>query len=224
MFESFKISSFKKIFDRVLSLILPKNREVEHIESMSGEEILLNLPKADEIKDSRLKAMFQYRDKTVKSAIWAIKYSANKIITERFSELLYEFILEDLSDEIMFSNFTKPLVIPIPAGKNSLKERGYNQCELITNSIILIDNEGNFEINTKALKKIKETAHQSKTKNKSERLKNLQDSFSADSKIVSGRNIILIDDVITTGATMNEASRSLKSAGAKKVIGFAIAH
>jgi predicted amidophosphoribosyltransferase len=61
-------------------------------------------------------------------------------------------------------------------------------------------------------------------KNRNERLKNLKDCFSADEKKIKNRNIILIDDVITTGTTMNEASKTLKDAGAKKVIGFSLAH
>ena len=59
---------------------------------------------------------------------------------------------------------------------------------------------------------------------KSERLKNLKGCFSANSELVKNRNIILIDDVITTGTTMNEATKTLREAGAKKVIGFSLAH
>jgi ComF family protein len=108
--------------------------------------------------------------------------------------------------------------------KNNLIERGYNQSELIVKEIIKIDKSKNFDFSINALKKIKETPHQSKLKNKSERLKNLKNCFWADEKLIKDRNIILIDDVITTGTTMNEASKTLKSIGAKKIIGFSIAH
>jgi ComF family protein len=123
-----------------------------------------------------------------------------------------------------FSNFNNPIIIPIPVHKNSLKERGYNQSEIIAKNIISFDNEKIFKIEPNALSKIKETPHQSKLKNKNDRLKNLKDCFYADEKIVKNKNIILIDDVITTGTTMLEATKTLKKAEAKKVIGFSIAH
>jgi ComF family protein len=108
--------------------------------------------------------------------------------------------------------------------KNNLKERGYNQSELIVREIFKFDDGKNFDISLDALSKIKETPHQSELKNKSERLKNLKNCFEAKSEKIAGKNIILIDDVITTGTTMNEASKCLKEAGAKRIIGFSLAH
>jgi len=75
-----------------------------------------------------------------------------------------------------------------------------------------------------SLEKIKETPHQSKLNNKTKRLNNLKNCFSANPEKVKNRNIILIDDVITTGATMSKVKKELKKAGARKVIGIAIAH
>jgi ComF family protein len=169
-------------------------------------------------------ALFQYNNKLSRKAIWAIKYDKNQKIIKKFSNLLYELILENVSEEMTFSTFDNPLLVPIPMHKNNLKERGYNQSELIVKEIHNIDLDKNFYISLNALQKIKETPHQSKLKNKSERLKNLKNCFSADEKLVKNRNIILIDDVITTGTTMREASKTLHLAGAKKIIGFSLTH
>jgi ComF family protein len=125
---------------------------------------------------------------------------------------------------MIFSNFNNPILIPIPMHPKNLKERGYNQSELIVKDIEKIKTNKNFSFCYNALQKIKETPHQSKLKNKNERLKNLKDCFFADEKLVKNKNIILIDDVITTGTTMSEATKALKKVGAKKVIGFSIAH
>ena len=54
---------------------------------------------------------------------------------KKFANLLYEHILENISDEVTFSSFNDPLLIPIPMYKNNLKERGYNQSELIVKEI-----------------------------------------------------------------------------------------
>lgn len=213
-----------EIIDSILDLILPKDIAVAEIEDISESDLLNDIPQAAEIKNDKYKALFQYKNKISKKAIWAIKYNKNKKITKKFSNLLYEFILENISDEMAFSTFANPLLIPIPMHEKNLRERGYNQSELIAKEIYIIDEGKNFGFSSIGLVKIRETPHQSKLKNKTERLKNLTGCFLADKEIVTGRNIILIDDVITTCTTMNEASRALKEAGAKKVMGFSIAH
>ena len=83
-----------------------------------------------------------------------------------------------------------------------------------------------FEIRSDILYKKKETEKQSKTKKKEERLENLKDSFGVRPEIkdISGRTILLVDDVTTTGATFREVVRTLKSAGAKYILCYALAH
>ncbi len=218
------IDKLKGFIDSILNLLFPKDIDASKIEDMPEIDILNEIPKADDIKNDKYKALFQYKNKLSRKTIGAIKYSRNQKIIEKFSSLLYEFILENVADEIAFSNFNNPLLIPIPMHKNNLKERGYNQSELIAKEIFKIDEGKNFEISFDALLKIKETLHQSKLKNRNRRLKNLKDCFYANKELVKNRNIILIDDVITTGATMNEASKALYEAGAKKVIGFSLTH
>lgn len=212
------------LFEYVLSFIFPKEADVSLIENMTEEEIIEAIPLSNRTENDKYKALFQYQNKIARKAIWEIKYNDNRKITEKFSKLLYEYILEEMSDEFAFGNFNTPIIVPIPKGKASLKERGFNQCELIVKEIMKFDKEKNFSYSFEALKKIKNTPHQSKQKNRANRLKNLTGCFWADENIVKDKCIILIDDVITTGATMNEASKTLHSAGAKKVVGFAIAH
>lgn len=208
----------------LLSFVLPKDIDTAKIESMTAEQMVEKIPPSLEIISEDYMALFQYKNKIAKKAIWEIKYRGNKKIAEKFSKLLYEFILDNLSDKVSFSNFKKPLLMPIPISVGGLKERGFNQCELIISEILKIDNKNNFETVFDALKKTKETPHQSKLKNRLERLKNLENCFSTKKEKVDGQYIILIDDVITTGSTMKEASKTLKEKGAKKVIGFALAH
>ena len=223
MIYSAPMQTIKNFFEAVLSLILPKDAGIAEIESMSEAEIAEQIPRAPDCDGGKYQGLFHYKDPVARKAIWEIKYKGNKKIGEKFSKLLYEFIIEEIADEAVFANFTRPLLIPIPASRSTLKARGFNQCELIVKEMGKVSGKENFEIDFNALKKIKDTPHQSKLKNRAERLENLRDSFGASEK-VKGRNIIVIDDVITTGATMREAMKTLRKAGAKKVIGFAIAH
>ncbi len=218
------MDKFKKIIDSILNLILPKDLEILEIENISETDLLNKIPVANEIENCKHIALFQYKNKLLKKAIWAIKYNKNQKIITKFSNLLYEFIIENIAEQMTFSAFNNPVLIPIPMHKDNLNERGYNQSDLIVREIYKIDEGENFDVSLNALIKIKKTPHQSKLKNKIERLKNLKNCFYADEKLVMGKNIILIDDVITTGTTMNEAAKALKNAGAKNVIGFSIAH
>ena len=77
--------------------------------------------------------------------------------------------------------------------------------------------------------KPKETEHQARIENRKERLKNIQGSFAVKNTAnninsIKNKNIILIDDITTTGATLAEARKVLKQAGARKVIAFTVAH
>lgn len=102
----------------------------------------------------------------------------------------------------------------IPMGKKDLNHRGYNQTKLIAKELT-----GITEIrNAPLLRKIKETKEQ-KRLNAAERRENLKNAFAVNSKAdVKGKNVLIIDDVCTTGSTLSEASRILKEAGADKVI------
>jgi competence protein ComFC len=83
--------------------------------------------------------------------------------------------------------------------------------------------DNNLELATHALA-VKNITHQSKLSHKKDRLLNVQNAFTANPDIVKNRNIILLDDVVTTGATLSEAKKALQKAGAKQIKGFGLAH
>lgn len=176
--------------------------------------------------------LFDYRHPPIKKAIWLLKYKGKKSVADVFAEVMYGHILEELADLKVMENFKEAILIPIPIERNRKKERGFNQAELICEKLAKLDlpaqadGNRNFELRNDILIKIKDTGHQARIENRSVRLKNIVDSFALkDEKInLKGQNIILVDDVTTTGATLSEAKKVLKTAGARKVIAFTIAH
>lgn len=110
------------------------------------------------------------------------------------------------------------LLIPLPLSKKRKNWRGFNQAELIARAF----NDGNDYLINLGLKKIKDTKAQSRLDEKS-RTKNIKDCFSWTGKSLKNKKIILIDDVVTTGATLNEAARVLKGAGVEKVYALVVA-
>jgi len=113
------------------------------------------------------------------------------------------------------------LVIPVPSTQSRKKERGYNQAELLVEEFC---QETKLPFSTETLIKYKETEEQ-KELTMLERQKNIQDAFRVQNKYaVQGHNILVIDDVMTTGATASACAGALKKAHAKNVYVLCVAH
>ncbi|HBV01434.1 MAG TPA: hypothetical protein DEF00_03525 [Candidatus Taylorbacteria bacterium] len=166
---------------------------------------------------------FDYRDRLVRQAVFELKYRGNKKVARLLATTLYDELLAFLEEYAPLTNFTEPLLVPIPLSKTRESERGFNQCKLLVDILLEMDGGRNFTLSF-ALTKCKDTGSQTKMDTRKKRLENLKGCFVADGKAVEGRNIILIDDVATTGATLVEARKTLLRAGARKVIAFTVAH
>lgn len=104
------------------------------------------------------------------------------------------------------------IVIPIPLHRKKLARRGYNQAELIASALC---KELGLEMDTKTLVRKVHTKPQKDLDHK-ERKKNMEHAFAVKRRI-PWRSILLVDDIYTTGATMDAAAKVLKNAGAEKV-------
>ena len=105
------------------------------------------------------------------------------------------------------------LIIPIPLSRKKQKKRGYNQAELIA---VSLGRAMHIPVCTNGLKRVKDTKPQ-KQLSMRERRKNLKDAFRWEKALLEGENILLIDDIYTTGNTIDFAAIELKKAGASKV-------
>ena len=108
--------------------------------------------------------------------------------------------------------------MPIPLSKKRECWRGFNQSEIIARHFSVYFN---YELNLD-LKRVKHRPPQAKL-NEIERLKNIESVFTWQGKNLHNYNILLIDDVITSGATLNEAAWVLRAAGAQNVYALVLA-
>jgi competence protein ComFC len=169
--------------------------------------------------------LYDYRHPSVRKAVKMLKYRRKMRLAKVFAQALYGRILEELADFLVMENFKDAILIPIPLSSARRRERGFNQSELICKAVLGLDQNKNFKLEKNILFKPKNTVHQAQIENRNQRLKNIMGSFLVkNAELIAGKNIILIDDVVTTGATLSEARKMLKQSGARKVIAFTIAH
>ena len=176
--------------------------------------------KCPDCKDKNLAGLyfpFSYQDPLVKNLICYFKYEPFlKDLAKLLGDCLrdYFFLLEEKPD---FSGF---LVLPLPLDKARLKWRGFNQAKEVAKYFC---QDFNLEIREDILFKVKRTKPQMELAKK-ERLENIKGAFLVKNKeVVQNRQVLLIDDVYTTGSTMEEAARVLKEVNAKEVWGLVLA-
>jgi len=120
----------------------------------------------------------------------------------------------------IFLKADQAILIPVPLHKKRLADRGYNQSDLLAEDL---SKSFGFELNKNLLVRHKNTRAQARLK-KEERLVNVVDAFECPRpEAVKGLNIILVDDIYTTGATIGECAKVLKEAGAGEVWGIVLA-
>lgn len=170
-------------------------------------------------------AAYDYRDPLIKKAIWSLKYHTHRHTGQRLGELLYDAFIEEVADMRILAKGQPILVIPIPLSPHRKKSRGYNQAEVIARSFCASTDSNSFKLDTKSIVKWKDTPPQAKITNRTTRLRNIHDAFAMlQPDHIKGRTIIVIDDVTTTGGTITEILKLVRKAGAKKAVGFAVAH
>ena len=173
-----------------------------------------------------------YKEKALtKKLIYQFKYQPYlKDLAKTLASILIEHLVISgkNTDEIWNPKGIPGVLIPVPLDKKKLKTRGYNQSEELAKEL---SKTLKIPVISNVLTKIKATKPQMEL-SKSEREKNLLEAFAvktpencgvSDTPQFSGKKVFLVDDVYTTGSTMEECAKVLRNAGAKQVWGIAIA-
>ncbi len=153
--------------------------------------------------------IFNY-DSIIRKTILDYKFNEKSYIYRTFINFLKK------NEKICVQIKKYDIIIPVPISLKRKKERGYNQSDLIAKDLAL---ELNIKYIKNALLKIKNNSAQS-TLTAEEREKNVKDVYKIKKNMIHKlyeKNILLIDDIFTTGSTVNECSRVLKEAGVYKI-------
>ena len=156
----------------------------------------------------------------VKRLAYQFKYKPHVTDLKTFLvELMYEGLIQK---EIFYSVLTPDsILVPIPLYKTRLKSRGYNQSALLAGGLAKQFSLSSLDI----LERVKNT-HTQVGLTQLQRQENIKDAFVIKKEFLETlpQQVFLVDDIVTTGATLAEAAKVLKKAGVKHVWGIALAH
>lgn len=220
---------WKKIKNFIINILFPKfcffcNREGEYLceDCMATLEISGFHKKHFTQNLQDLYFAINYQNPLIKNLIKKFKYEPFvKELAKTFSSLIIAHFKLMEKPPPFFDGGTEFLLIPVPLEKRKLRWRGFNQAREISKELsqflkipLIVDD---------VLIKIKETPPQVELSNE-ERKESVKGVFSCQNpEKIQGRKIILVDDVYTTGSTMEECAKVLKESGAKGIVGIAVA-
>lgn len=153
---------------------------------------------------------------TLSEAIHIFKYQKKQAMAKHLNAVVTDALLQKLADT--------DIIIPVPLHKRRLNERGFNQSLLIAH---YLSKRLCIPLSIDGLQRVRWTRPQIEL-SKDERLKNVRGAFAIGTglkpdTILKNKTVVLVDDVYTTGATVNECAKVLKKAGANEVVVFTIA-
>ena len=147
----------------------------------------------------------------IKNALHRLKYKKDIGLGEALSR--------SLANLYASMGWEADFIVPIPLSKTRKAARGYNQVALLARPMAM---QMAVPYRPDALSRIVDTRSQVGL-SAQDRRKNLKNAFAADPRVVAGRRLLLVDDVFTTGSTLNAGAEALKKAGAREVFGLTLA-
>lgn len=197
-----------RLLDSFLEVLFPP-RDTEALIRGAMIESIGHLVRP-QLVSPQVTALLPYRNPQVRALILEAKYRDNQKAQQVLGQMLAEYLEGCAADKTI-------ILVPMPLGIRRRKERGYNQCERI-----LAAGLGGMEIDSTVLVRTRETKRQTEL-GRAERLLNPKGAFKAGA-INPSYTYIVVDDVVTTGATLTAAMEALKDAGAQDVRAVALAH
>lgn len=164
---------------------------------------------------ARMRFLWHYETEA-REVITAMKYKPSLALCRLLGRWLGERLLD------LFSFADWDLIVPLPSTRASLEKRLFNQCAVLSSEIVRVLPQILAPIEHRALRMHTEKRTQAALE-PTQRIRNVRDCFQSDSARVNGKKILLIDDVITTGATCTSAVSALLTAGAHSVDVLAVA-
>ena len=160
---------------------------------------------------SAIRSPFRF-ESIARKAIHELKYHNLRAIAPTLAGYLVTCLSE--------TGYEPDMITPVPLHSTRMRQRGYNQSFLLACEV---GRRTGIPVSSEALTRVKAGTSQVRTSSMEERRRNVSDAFTCNSSLISGKRILVIDDVCTTGATLESCAQSLQRAGAIEVQGLTVA-
>jgi ComF family protein len=208
---------------RLLELIFPIRDDEKMVRELANDELLALLdPELVPLgSGDSAAALLPFTDKRVRATVHEAKYRGTERAFALLCAVLSEYLREAMSESFVAGSY---VLVPVPLGAARRAERGFNQAEEVAKRAA---KELGIPLDATILTRTRETTSQVSLP-RAKRLQNMRGAFtlslSRGSAFDPAHTYIILDDVLTTGATLSAAVAALKSAGASNVLAVALAH
>lgn len=197
-------------FVHIIDALFPPSDDARIVRALTEHDISL-LYSSTSVDD--VCALSSYKDRRIRALVHEAKFQKNKRAISLLSVLFQKH-----HEKVTFGDH---IIIPIPLSSRRLRSRGYNQVHEILKAL---PHSSELNVRTDILKRIKHTSPQTEHERQT-RLKNVRDAFSvAHVDAIIGKHLILVDDVVTTGATLIAAKIALAKHHPASITCIALAH
>lgn len=198
---------FLNVIRDALDILLPRSERRKRAEALDARAVPVH-PKT--FGTPPIATILDYKNTRVQDLIRSAKYDASGAAAEVLAEILGEYLQEEVAHARLF--WARDIcIVPIPLHPARKTQRGYNQIERV---LAKLPRDLRGLVRTDILSRVRDTKTQTEL-SKEERVRNVAGAFCAREADLARAYIFLIDDVATTGATLSEAARTLKNAGAE---------
>lgn len=167
-------------------------------------------------------AVYSYTNQIVQKALWQLKYHHRSELAQALLERSLPYLSEYIAQTIPSLGGSDSLIfVPIPQSRARSRARGFSQSALIARAWQKLFPQAVIK---NLLLKTRDTLPQARVSQKNAREQNIAHSMTSPMSLSAHALYIVVDDVITTGATVREAVRALSASGARNIISIALAH
>ena len=145
--------------------------------------------------------------------VHGLKYHHQSVLAEPMAELLFRFLEED--------PLPADVLVPVPLFSRRQRVRGYNQSALLARALA---RRTGLPMDGRTLVRVRSTASQAETRNVDERRVNVSDAFECRGRQLAGKRVLLVDDVSTTGATLDACAQALVRGNVASAWALTFAH
>lgn len=204
----------KGAFESVLDAVVPRKERAMRTAGRGAEDIPL-CPTVHDLLGVRITTLMDYQSAVVQDLIRSLKYDGSGHAAHLAAQLLADYLREEIAAQKTFSQ-KRILIVPVPLHTSRTHERGFNQIEVVLNSLPQEFRDGTLSrLASDVLTRTRETKQQTRL-SRSERLSNVAGAFKlSDGAQVQKTYVFLVDDVTTTGATLANAATPLRKSGAE---------